>query len=382
MTRSTGTPKAMRIVMWLPGLSEHGGIARHNRAFCRVVSTYARAHHARVSVVSLRDPVGFYDQSYLTEPLVGCEGVSWRFGFAALASLKESFDLLVVGVADFGPLVPAAWLRDRSAPILTITHGIEVWKPLTWLTRQALTRASAITSVSDYTAAAIVRMHRVERSRIHVIPPSLEPRFALAAQEDGTTPMPQRLLTVSRLNAIDAPKGVERVIEALPAVRERVPTVDYTIVGTGDDRPRLEALAEQHGVADITTFAGAVPDATLHSYLRWTDLFVLPSAKEGFGIAFLEAGAYGKAAIGGNAGGTPEVVIDGETGVLVDPANVEQLADAISTLLLDDERRSELGERGAARISSEYGYELFEERTLAVLDQLLLTQTSTDAAIR
>ena len=357
--------------MWLPGLSEHGGIARHNRSFCKAVSEYAREHDASVEVVSLRDPDRYFDPSFLTQPVVGCEGRSRRFGLAALSSLAAGFDLLVVGVADFGPLVPAARLRCPSAPILTIVHGIEVWKSLSPLTRTALTQVTAIVAVSDYTAAAVTERHGVEASRIHVIPPPLEPGFLQGAGSDTNVPVASRLLSISRLNRIDAPKGVERVIEALPTVRARIPDVDYVVVGEGDDRDRLQDLAKRLGVDELTTFKGAVSDAELHSYLRATDLFVLPSAKEGFGIVFLEAGAYEKAVVGGNHGGTPEVVLDGVTGALVDATDVPGLAGAISELLLDDERRAEMGRRAAERVRDCYGYELFQERVGGVLEQLL-----------
>ena len=170
-------PKPNRIVMWLPGLSEHGGISRHNRTFCKVVSNYARAHGASVEIVSLRDPANYFDLAFLTGPVVGCEGRSRRFGRAALASLRAGFDLLVVGVVDFGPLVPVARLRCPTSPILTITHGIEVWKPLSRQTRIALSQATAVISVSAFTANEVAQRHGVRRSRIHVIPPPLDPSF-------------------------------------------------------------------------------------------------------------------------------------------------------------------------------------------------------------
>jgi phosphatidyl-myo-inositol dimannoside synthase len=363
-----------RILMWLPGLAEHGGIARHNRAFCRAVSEYARSHGASVEVVSLRDPAGFFDPDFLTRPVVGCEALSARFGRAALRSLVGGFDLLVVGVVDFGPLVPAARLRNPRGRILTITHGIEVWKRLSPARRLALGQASSINAVSDYTAEQVTLRHRVERSRIHVVPPPLDDEFLEAAMSSSSASDPStrsRLLSISRLNEIDAPKGVQRVIEALPAIRARVPDVSYVVIGTGDDRPRIEALAESLQVDDITRFLGSVEDSQLHTYLRETDLFVLPSSKEGFGIVFLEAAAHGKAVIGGSHGGTPEVVIDQETGILVDAGDVHGLAEAAAELLLDEARRHEMGRRGAERVQQEYTYERFAERIAETFDQLL-----------
>ena len=367
-----------RIVMWLPGLTEHGGIARHNRSFCKAVSAYARERGGTVQIVSLRDPDEYFDPEFLTKPLVGCEAGSIRFGRAALASLRPGFDLLVVGVVDFGPLVPLARLRSPGAAILTITHGIEVWKPLSRQTRIALTQASSVMSVSAYTADAVARSHAVDRSRIQVIPPPLDPGFLAASQAhrpNGHASSSSSLLSISRLNEIDAPKGVDRVIQALPIVRARVPDVDYTVIGTGDDRERLERLAARLGVQDITHFKGSVSDSELHAHLRNTELFVLPSAKEGFGIVFLEAAVHEKAVVGGNHGGIPEVVLDGETGVLLDATDVPRLAETLSDLLLDEARRTEMGRSGARRVRDNYSYDRFERRIAAMLDSLLHATT-------
>jgi glycosyltransferase involved in cell wall biosynthesis len=383
MTKAS-RPRGKRIVMWLPGLSEYGGIAAHNRTFCKAVSQYAREHDVTVDVVSLRDPRGYFDPDFLTHPLIGCEGKSISFGLSALRSLLRGFDLLVVGVVDFGVLVPAARLRNPRARILTITYGVEVWKPLSRAMRLALSQANSVSTISDYTAEQVARLHGVERDRIHVLPPPLDPHFLEMATQTSPAadePVRSRMLSISRLNEIDAPKGVERVIEALPALRVRVPDVNYVVIGTGDDRARIERLAAQHGVDDITRFLGAVDDRELHRYLDGTDLFVLPSAKEGFGIVFLEAAVYEKAVIAGNHGGSPEVVIDQLTGVLVDASDVQGLSDAAAELLLDDSRRAELGRNGAERVRSEYTYESFAQRTSLALDSLLYPGAATPTPV-
>jgi phosphatidylinositol alpha-1,6-mannosyltransferase len=359
--------------MWLPGLSEHGGIPRHNRNFSKAVSEYAREHEAVVEIVSLRDPQGFYDPSYMTRPLIGCEGKSVRFGLECMRSLGRGFDLLVVGVVDFGPMVPVARMRSPRSPILTITHGIEVWKALPRRMRVALTQASAVISVSRYTADFVAGRHGVDRKRIRVIPPSMDPDFLARAsvRAERRASSESTLLSISRLNKIDAPKGVQRVIESLPSIRRKIPEVRYRIVGTGDDRTRLESLADRLGVEDLCDFKGAVSDDELHADLEQSDLFVLPSSKEGFGIVFLEAGAHRRAVIGADAGGTPEVVVDGVTGLLVDPVDVQSLARAVTDLLPDESRRNEMGLEGERRVRDCYGYEAVSRRTKDLLEELM-----------
>ena len=107
-------------------------------------------------------------------------------------------------------------------------------------------------------------------------------------------------MTVSRLASSERYKGHDRVIRSLPRVLLKHPETIYLIVGDGDDRPRLEALASEFGVRDKVRFAGLVAGEELPDYFRLADVFVMPSTGEGFGIVFLEAMACGIDVIGGN----------------------------------------------------------------------------------
>jgi phosphatidylinositol alpha-1,6-mannosyltransferase len=137
------------------------------------------------------------------------------------------------------------------------------------------------------------------------------------------------LLTVGRLDPDERRKGHDRVIQALPEVMQTFPDVVYLVVGHGEDRARLEALARNLGVENGVLFSGRVtPDELPHLY-RLANLFVMPSTQEGFGIVFLEAAASGVRVIGGNADGSTDALADGVVGFTIDPANVEALTDAI-----------------------------------------------------
>ncbi len=161
------------------------------------------------------------------------------------------------------------------------------------------------------------------------------------------------LLTVAALRRI---KGHARVIDLLPALRERFPDILYVIVGRGKLRSELMRRAKERGVADCVRFAGRVPD--VRPYLHACDLLVMPSvpkeprarAAEGFGIAYAEAAACGKPAIASTSGGGGEIVVDGETGYLVAPGDEAGLERAISDLLIDPARCRAMGERARQRV--------------------------------
>src|SRR5262249_39580498 len=133
-----------------------------------------------------------------------------------------------------------------------------------------------------------------------------------------------------RLAAVDRYKGHDRVIRVLPRVLAEHPDTIYLVVGDGDDRPRLEALAEECGVRSHVIFTGPVDAAELPAHYRLADMLVMPSTGEGFGIVYLEALASGMHAIGGNRDGSVDPLADGVLGPVVDPDSDEELAAAIS----------------------------------------------------
>jgi phosphatidylinositol alpha-1,6-mannosyltransferase len=158
------------------------------------------------------------------------------------------------------------------------------------------------------------------------------------------------------------------VIESMPEVLARVPDAFYVIVGDGPERKTFEELARDMCLADKVFLPGAVSDELLPSYYENCDLFVLPSTEEGFGIVFLEAMHHGKPCIGARAGGVPEVIRDGATGVLVDPSNLAiEVPEAILRLLQDPALRRTMGTNGRARLEENFSLDCFRDRLEDIL---------------
>lgn len=168
------------------------------------------------------------------------------------------------------------------------------------------------------------------------------------------------LLTVARL---EPHKGIDTVIEALPAIVRAAPDVGYLIAGRGPDRCRLEKLARQRQVADRVRFLDAVPEADLPALYNLAAVYVAASRRagalgvEGFGIAIVEAAACGVPVVAGDAGGVPDAVRDGETGVLVPPGDAAAFAAAIGRLLADGELRGRLGQNGRRAVETYYNWD-------------------------
>lgn len=261
----------------------------------------------------------------------------------------------------------AAWVRAISdARVVFYTHGEELADQ--WRSRfvgtahiDALRAADGVVAVSEFARARLLALG-VSPERIQVIHSgvdlgrfspgpasrSIVDRFGLAGL--------RVLLTVGRP---EPRKGQDTVIRALPAIAERVPDVVYLMVGGGPSTAPLEALAERLGVRDRVRFGGAVSEEDLVACYRACDVFVMANRTlddgdtEGYGLVFLEAGACEKPVVGGRAGGAPEAVIEGVTGLLVDGTSVDETAAALVRLLTDRGLAETMAAQGRARAQTQ-----------------------------
>jgi glycosyltransferase involved in cell wall biosynthesis/peptidoglycan/xylan/chitin deacetylase (PgdA/CDA1 family) len=156
--------------------------------------------------------------------------------------------------------------------------------------------------------------------------------------------------TVARLSP---EKGADTLVEAFAAILPSYPGARLMIVGDGPERARLEGQANSLGLRDSVEFLGYRPDVA--ACLRQFDVFVLPSLTEGIPLALLEAMAAERAVVATAVGGVPEVIEDGESGILTPPAEPASMAVAIGNLLSDPSRRLALGARAAARVRERFG---------------------------
>ncbi len=247
-------------------------------------------------------------------------------------------------------VAPAAALIQRvaGAPFVQYLHGHEVAaRPR--LTRFAVRSAAASIAVSSYTGRLAANVG-ADPARVHCIPPGVDlPSSRTAEREARPT-----VLTLARLTA--RYKGHDVLIQALPRIRASVPEVAWVVVGDGPLRDELAELARGQGIADSTVFEGSLPDEERDAWLDRAHVFAMPSrlppggqGGEGFGIVYLEAGAHSLPVVAGNVAGALDAVVDGETGLLVDPTDPRAVADAVSDLLLDRQKAEALGRAGAAR---------------------------------
>jgi phosphatidylinositol alpha-1,6-mannosyltransferase len=240
-----------------------------------------------------------------------------------------------------GALAAGAVLR---VPTVQYTHAKELGTRGR-LARSVLSRADAVIAVSAHTARG-ARDRGARADRIHIIHPGID-----APPPDTDTPRDPMILTVARLE--DRYKGFDVLLRALPLVIARVPSVCWTVVGDGPLRAELEGTARRWGLGEHVRFTGPIDDDPRDALLARAAVFAMPSRTpsrgvggEGFGIVYLEAGRFGVPVVAGAAGGAVDAVLDGETGILVDPRDHVAVADAIADLLVDPEHARRLGDAG------------------------------------
>jgi phosphatidylinositol alpha-1,6-mannosyltransferase len=249
-------------------------------------------------------------------------------------------------------LAPAAWMISRfmRVPYVEYVHGAEVAnRPR--LAKFAVRGAAAVIAVSRFTGALVRQW--IAESKIHQIPPGVD----MPVSPNGAARSPSPLVvTVARLS--DRRKGHDVMIRALPLIRERVPDLEWVVVGDGRLRVEYERQTVDNGLSEYVRFVGEVNDTERDQWLDRASVFAMPSrlaangGGEGFGIAYLEAAAHGVPVVAGNVGGAPDAVIDHVTGLLVDPTDHAAVATAIAELLIDRRLAESLGCAGQVRARS------------------------------
>jgi glycosyltransferase involved in cell wall biosynthesis len=258
-------------------------------------------------------------------------------------------------------------LRGRYAATIL---GVDVWRELAPSARAALSSACRVVAISHETVRRARPFLPADCAPV-VVHPGIDPPSAGGAPDAALLAGAGErfVLIVGRLAGAERYKGHDELLAAFaaldPAIAPRL-----VIAGDGSDRARLETKAAELGLGGRVLFAGAVDGATLEALYRRSALFAMPSAGEGFGLVFLEAMAAGKPCVALEASAPAEIVVHGETGLLVPAKAPAALAAALRELLARPELARRLGEAGRERYRRDFTFDAFERRLAPVLDAL------------
>ena len=288
-------------------------------------------------------------------------------------------------IAWFGAAAPLALMAQKLKKYgikrtVAITHGHEVWWAKLPFFRRAMRSigngCDVVTYLGSYTRDAIEGVLGEHPELVQIAP-----GIAL----DVFTPGPKPADLVERYRIKNVPtilcvgrlvkrKGQDKLISALPKIKEEFPNVKLLVVGEGPLGKKLFKLVKKLGLEDNVIFTGRVSYEELPKYFRVGDIFAMPARTrnfglevEGLGIVYLEASATGLPVIVGSSGGAPDALIQGETGYVVDGRNTLEIARQISYLIRDPESARRLGAKGRDWIESNWSWQLWGEKFAEVL---------------
>jgi glycosyltransferase involved in cell wall biosynthesis len=301
----------------------------------------------------------------------GCAGRKMRFGIRAFVyAISNPRSMAVVGHVGAGPVALVLRSAGLIRSYILVLHGIEAWRRLAWLDRRAALGAVRIVATTRYTAAEFCRQNTIPGDRLRVIP--LAVAEGKVEQPDVSPKIRSHLsvLTVGRMCSAERYKGVDTLIRAAEKARGAGARVHLTVVGDGDDLPRLKGLVSEACLESHVSFVAGVGDDEVRRLYQDCDVFAMPSKGEGFGIAFLEAMRYGKPCIGGKHAGTPEVIDHGVNGYLVEHGDVGRLAQHLADLSERPSLRREMGRRAFDKLRSRYLFTHMQEQWFSLLDDV------------
>lgn len=355
------------------GFSLPGGIANLDRSVLTALDELsASTRLGNISTISLRGRVPRRPSRSGTSVVAGPDRARFVFSLLRLV-LRAHPDLLL-----FDHVRLARAVRTVPGPMrpayAVMVHGVELDPPLPRNAVPLLREAGLVIANSERTAGRVTELTGAgPGDRIRVLNPCVSRERIQAWSGEPVPPVsdrPPQVLVASRLEASQPGKGHEALIEAWPTVRDAVPGAKLIVAGDGDKRAALEHLAAERGVVDSVEFTGYVSTETLGGLYRDSAVYAMPSSQEGFGIVYAEAMWHGTPCIGSTADAAGEVIVDGETGILVPYGDAEATATATIRLLSDKDVATRMSQAARRRALERYTPDAFRERLVEILESL------------
>jgi glycosyltransferase involved in cell wall biosynthesis len=325
------------------------------------------------SFVGLDDPAGDNMPFYSELAAVGVRHARVRAGHdldpllpSRLAHAARAFapDLLHTHLvhADVYGTLAATTLRTR---LVSTKHNDDPFRagPFRYVERAFARRVDRVIAITYALERFIVDRVGIPAEKVDVVPYGLDALPGGGASID----VPDDAEVVLAVGRLVPQKGHDVAVRALPALLREHPRALLVVLGDGPERERLRKLAASLGVGRALHLPGHVPG--IGSWLERARVLVHPSRWEGFGLVSLEAMLAGRPVVATRVSSAPEIVIDGETGLLVPREDPHALATALAAVLGDGALARRLGEAGQRRAREEFSVARMTERTIAVYER-------------
>lgn len=333
------------LFLTLKTFSFTGGIEKVCRVLTRTLYDLSVENLIAPKAFSMYDETLERDAKYiLKNQFKGFNGNKIKF---SLAAISEGIRSGVVILSHINLLFIALLIKRLSpkTKIILFVHGIEVWRDIkNWKGDFLRKDCDEIWAVSTYTANQMQERHNVPANNIKIVHNCLDPFLEIPTvftkppellERYNLKPSDPVLFTLTRLSSSELYKGYDLVIETIPDLIKKFPTLTYLIAGKADraEHERLSQLILENKLQSHVILLGFVPEEELSEHFLLADVFVMPSRKEGFGIVFIEAAACGCKTIAGNQDGSVDALLNGRLGTLVSPTDRNAICKAIADTL-------------------------------------------------
>ncbi len=294
-----------------------------------------------------------------------------KLSFADLLRLRRNWEAARIWHARRNNEMIAGLLLKLLGWRLALVFTSAAQRHHTWITRFLISRMDAVIATSE-TAASYLRrpaavIHHGVDTELYRPPPDRAAALAAAG-------LPGKF-AIGCFGRVRPQKGTDVFIEAMCRLLPKYPDFTAIIIGavTADQQPfarRLQEKVKTAQLADRVCFLGELPIGEVPRWYQRVTIYAFTSRNEGFGLTLLEAMAAGAALVAARAGAAEKVVTDGDTGILVPPADVGALVEAIEPLMRDPERAAAMGRRARQRATAEFGVDAEAEKIAAVYRQI------------
>jgi L-malate glycosyltransferase len=275
-------------------------------------------------------------------------------------------------------LLPTARLAGISAVIGSHRQLGDLLRPLQFRAQAVSFRFCDRVVCNSRAAAERLLLHGIPEAKIVIIPNGLGPEiFASAAPALPVSRM-VRIGMIARMNARSKNHAI--FLRAAARIVSKFSNVEFLLVGDGPLRPELEALARELGIADRVSFLGDRKD--IPEVFASMDISVVPSASESLSNAVIESMAAGVPVVATNVGGTPEVISDGETGLLVPPDREDELANVIERFIAQPALRTACAQNGKELAVTRFSLKSVAERYEQLYMEVLAHRSKAEARVR
>jgi len=361
-----------------------GGIAVENRHILHVLTQLVGGGRFQITVLSFlenhRDRAPFLPHSVTFR---GFAGNKVRFALALLRQVISRPLFIFDHVALAKPLLPFVALG--LVRVVIFAHGSESWKRLRPINRWLFAHAKLVLTNSYFTLTKM--RERIPRFNGVACPLGLAPEIQLNQEPPEFSEEPltfenanrerQKLgsrvcLLVGRMHPREREKGHYELIAIWPKIVREFPDAQLVFAGTGDDRENIVRVARDRGTGDAVIVPGELAQDILLRLYAQCYAFTMPSRQEGFGLVYLEAMNFAKPCLGCRDVGAEDVIVHGETGLLVnDPNDKAELAGAVQRLLRDPDEAREMGRRGFARLHAQFTAGHVQERIREQIEKVI-----------